>query len=362
MEKKTKPARFINAVPATASQANNKFWNFVDSGGDSAELQLFGTISSEEDWWSDDCVTYRNFINELKALGDKKNINVLIQSGGGDVFAANAIYTALIQSKATITATVIGLCASAATIILQAASTRRIAKNGVLMAHNPSVTLYGSYTSAQLAKLAEVTDKVKESIMSVYRDRLGKTDDEIKELMNNESWYVGQEAIDNGFCDELIEDSFQNSYTDKNVLTANGIGYNFKNFVNTFAPDAAQLRTTYPDFVNQIVEEAIKAERDRLKDIDSIANGIPNDVLMKAKYEEPLSAADLALAQLRANNQVGQKTLNNLTDDLANSGAGSVGTVPNVGNDGGSQQKAEQREAKVGGLVNALKGDKRRGK
>ena len=92
------------------------------------------------------------------------------------------------------------------------------------------------------------------------------------------------------------------------------------------------------------------------------ANGIPNDVLMKAKYEEPLSAADLALAQLRANNQAGQKTLNNLTDDLANSGAGSVGTVPNVGNDGGSQQKAEQREAKVGGLVNALKGDKRRGK
>ena len=60
--------------------------------------------------------------------------------------------------------------------------------------------------------------------------------------------------------------------------------------------DAAQLRTAYPDFVNQIVEEAIKAERDRLKDIDSIANGIPNDVLMKAKYEEPLSAADLALA------------------------------------------------------------------
>lgn len=406
MEKKTKQIRFKNAVPGI-SQTNNKFWNFVDTGGDSAELQLFGTISSEEDWWSDDCVTYRNFINELKSLGDKKNINVLIQSGGGDVFAANAIYTALIESKATITATVIGLCASAATIILQAASTRRIAKNGVLMAHNPSVTLYGSYTSAELEKLAEVTDKVKESIMSVYRDRLGKTDDEIEELMNNESWYVGQEAIDNGFCDELIEDSFQNTYTDRNVLTANGVGYSFKNFVNTFAPaevrkkvqnlsktpqkedgtfsnkpttqkgnnemgmtpaaapliqDAAQLRTAYPDFVNQIVEEAIKAERNRLKDIDSIANGIPNDVLMKAKYEEPVSAADLALAQMRANNQAGVKALENLTDDLANSGAGSIGSVPNVGNDGGNQQESEQREAKVGGLVNALKGDKRRGR
>lgn len=401
---KNKPARILNTAAPAASQGN-KFWNFIDSGGDSAELQLFGTISSEEDWWSDDCVTYRNFINELNALGAKKNINVLIQSGGGDVFAANAIYNALVANSATITATIIGLCASAATIILQAATTRRIAKNGVVMAHNPKVTLRGSYEADDLLKLAEVTDKVKESIMSVYRDRLGKTDEEIEELMNAETWYVGQEAVDNGFCDEVIEEGFLNSYQDGNVLTVNGIGYSFTNFVETFAPDeirkkvqnlsktpqkdagtfsnkitqkgneemgsttntatpaitdAAQLRSAYPDFVNQIIEDAIKAERERLKDIDSIANGIPNDVLMKAKYEEPISAADLALAQLRANNQAGQQTLKNLTDDMANSGAGNVGAVPNVGNDGGSQQTAEQKEAKVGGLVNALKGDRRR--
>ena len=74
---------------ATPAPKVNKFWNFTEHGND-AELQLFGTISSEEDWWSDDCVTYRNFINDLNALGPKDNINVLIQSQGGDVFAANA--------------------------------------------------------------------------------------------------------------------------------------------------------------------------------------------------------------------------------------------------------------------------------
>ena len=83
MEKKTKPARFINAVPATTSQTNNKFWNFVDSGGDSAELQLFGTISSEEDWWSDDCVTYRNFINELKSLVRRPYIETCVSHAPG---------------------------------------------------------------------------------------------------------------------------------------------------------------------------------------------------------------------------------------------------------------------------------------
>lgn len=410
--KKNEPARFLNMAAPAAPPKVNKFWNFIDTGGDSAELQLFGTIASEEDWWSDDCVTYRMFINDLKALGVKKNINVLIHSAGGDVFAAHAIYNVLVDNSATITTTIIGLCASAATIVLQAGNTRRIAKNGVVMAHNPAVTLRGSYQTDELLKLAEVTEKVKETIMSVYRDRLGKTDEEIEELMNNETWYVGREAVENGFCDEVIDEGFSDSCQDEkilagNVLAVNGTGYSFTNYVKTFAPDevrkkvqnlsktpqkdagtfsntitqkgneemgstpntatptitdAAQLKSAYPDFVNQIVEEAIKTERARLKDIDSIANGIPDDVLLKAKYEEPISAAELALAQLRANNQAGQQTLKNLTDDLANSGAGNVGAVPNVGNDGGSQQTAEQKEAKVGGLVNALKGDRRRGK
>lgn len=353
-------------------------------------------------------MTYRDFIAELKALGKKENINVLINSGGGDVFAANAIYTALVTNGAKITATIIGLCASAATIVLQAASTRKIAKNGVVMAHNPKVTLYGAYGSDDLVKLAEVTDKVKESIMSVYRDRLGKTDEEITELMNNETWYVGQEAVDNGFCDEIIDETVTNSITNENVMTVNGVGYSFSNYVKEFVPDdirkkvqnlsktpqkeegtfsntnptntkkgnenmgataqnaaptitdAASLRTAYPDFVNEIVENAIQAERNRLKAIDSIANGIPNDVLAKAKYEEPVTAEALAFAQMQANASNGQKAINDLKEDLQNSGAAGVNTVPNAGNNAG-EKTPEEKEAKVSGFANALNGDKRRG-
>ena len=140
-----KKTKIVNqTAPAMKATTINKFWNFVDTGTDTADLQLFGTISSEEDWWSDDCVTYRNFIDELNALGDKKNINVLIQSGGGDVYAANAIYNALVENKAKVTGTIMGLCASAATIILMACDTRRIAKNAILMVHNPKITLWGA--------------------------------------------------------------------------------------------------------------------------------------------------------------------------------------------------------------------------
>lgn len=381
-----------------------KFWNFLDNG-DTAELQLFGTIQSEEDWWSDDCVTYRNFINELNGLGDKKSINVMIHSIGGDVFAANAIYSALAMNKAKITGTIIGICASAATIVLMACDSRRIAKNAILMAHNPSVSLWGSYQADDLLKLAEVTNQVKKSIVAAYMERLDKTEEEINQLMDEESWYVGQEAVDAGFCDSVIEADFQNSALSKKFMV-NGVPYSFRNYVEKFVPDnirekvldlsktpqketgaffdtpknkqkgnekmdeenkttpvisdAAGLKAAYPQLCAQIAADAVSAERERLKAIDEISKGIPEDVLMKARYEEPISAADLALAQMKANNAAGQQFLNSMVQEMQNSGAAAVGTEPNTGYDTAQQKQAESAQ-KVAGFANKLKADKRRG-
>lgn len=377
----------------------------MNKDDESAELQLFGEISSEDSWWNEDSVTYRDFIADLNALGDKKNINVVIQSSGGDVFAANAIYNALNLNKATITGTIIGICASAATIILMACDKRRIAKNAILIAHNPSISLWGSYTSEDLLELAGRTDRVKKSIVTAYMERLDKTEEEINQIMDVESWYVGQEAVDAGFCDEVIETGFQdNAFSNK--FSVNGVPCSFKNYLETVVPDnirkkvqalsitppkesgtfsnknvqkgsnnmgeestkntapvitdAAHLRSAYPEFVNQIVTDAVNTERERLKAIDEIASGIPDDVLNKAKYGEPISAADLALAQMKANNKAGQQTLNNIVADLTDSGAAAVGSTPNAGTSEEDDKKAES-EAKVNNFASFLGKDKRRG-
>lgn len=397
----------ITNQPAAAAKPEaktDKFWNFIDNG-DTAELQLFGTIQSEEDWWSDDCVTYRNFINELNALGDKKSINVVINSGGGDVFAANAIYSALIMNKATITGTIIGICASAATIVLMACDNRKIAKNAILMVHNPSVSLWGSYQADELLKLSEVTNQVKKSIVTAYMERLDKTEEEINQLMDEEKWYVGQEAIEAGFCDSQIEtDVWDNSFS--NNFMVNGVQYSFKNYVEKFVPDnirkkvqtlsdtmqkdtgtflniskqtqegkvnmdeenkttpvisdIAGLKATYPQLCAQIADDAISEERKRLKAIDEISSGIPEELLLRAKYDEPMSASDLALAQIKANNAAGKNFMNQMVDDLQNSGAAAVGSEPNSGYDAESQKKAENAQ-KVTGFAAKLKNDKRRG-
>ena len=390
-------------VPIGTRMGTDKFWNFVDNG-ETAELQLFGTIESEESWWDGDCVTYRNFISELNGLGDKKAINVSINSAGGDVFAANAIYTALSMNAATVTGTILGICASAATIILMACDNRRIAKNAILMAHNPSVSLYGAYQADDLIKLAEVTNTVKKSIVTAYMERLGKGEKEISQLMDEESWYVGQEAVDAGFCDELIDADFQNSIF-SNKFMVDGVSYTFKNYLETFVPDsirkkvqdlsgapqkaagtffnteiskkghgsmgketnvatpeitdAAGLKRAYPELCAQIAAEAVGEERERLKAIDEIAGSIPADALAKAKYAEPVTAADLALAQMKANNKAGQEFLNSLAEDLAGSGAAAVSGEPNSGYDPVGQKKAED-EQKISRLAANLKNDRRR--
>lgn len=400
-ERMTMTAQAI-AAGKTGSRTEPKFWDFIDNGDDTAELQLFGTISSQESWWDDDCVTYRNFINDLNGLGDKKTINVTIQSGGGDVFAANAIYTALMTNKARITGTVIGICASAATIILMACDDRKIAENAVLMVHNPSVSLFGSYQADELAKLTEVTGQVKKSIMTAYMSRLDKTEDEISQLMDEETWYVGQEAVDAGFCDSVVQASFTDSAAGHFFI--DGTPHTFKDYMETAVPedirkraqgitpppvrrtagtfsgmadrtqerktgmdeknmvitDAAGLKAAYPQLCAQIGAEAVEAERERLRAIDEIAAGIPGDLLAKAKYEEPISAADLALAQMKANNAAGQQFLAGMVADMQDSGTATVPTDPNVGSDDTIRQK-EESEKKVGGLAAMLKNDKRRG-
>ena len=92
------------------------FWKFQNVAGDRAELLLYGDIS-DSTWWGDE-VTPKQFAEDLDKLGAVSENTVRINSGGGDVFAAQAIGNQLEQHPAAVTAKIDGLCASAATILL----------------------------------------------------------------------------------------------------------------------------------------------------------------------------------------------------------------------------------------------------
>jgi len=144
-------------------------------------------------------VSAQDFARSLKSLGDVDYIELHINSPGGSVFDGAAIYNMLIDHQALVDVRIDGLAASIASIIALAGDQITIAKNAMMMLHNPSAMAWGG--ASDMRKMAGVLDKVKDTLITVYSDRMGLPDDEISQIMNDESWYTAKEAVDAGLAD-----------------------------------------------------------------------------------------------------------------------------------------------------------------
>lgn len=337
----------------------SKFWKFINQSDEEAELLLYGPIS-EQTWWGDE-VTPKQFAEDLKPLGEKEKITVRINSGGGDVFAANAIYSLLKDNSADIIVKIDGLAASAATIVAMAGDEIQIPSNGMMMIHDPAVVLIGYYNTEDFAELTEVLEKVKETIIIAYEKKTGKDRDEISRLMKEETWMTGQEAVDLGFADTLLDEEVESILNGK-MLIVNDISHDISKYskipknITTAKPSnfirnqvikpvsfkdntkikkegekrmneiktVEDLEKAYPDLVNELISEAKKKgaeeERSRIKDIEDIQNNIDPGLVYKAKYEEPMDAKELAFEALKLDNVKGQKYLNDIKKDQDDSG------------------------------------------
>jgi ATP-dependent protease ClpP protease subunit len=133
----------------------------------------------------------------------QKDVTVHINSMGGEVFEGFAIANQLKRIPAT-TAVIEGSCMSIATIIALACKKVKMYKNGLFKIHNPYTFTEGD--AEELRKRAEELDKLANQIAGVYVNKTGKTHEEVIELMKNSSSFNAEEALANGFIDEIIED------------------------------------------------------------------------------------------------------------------------------------------------------------
>lgn len=161
----------------------------------SADIHIFDRIGS----WD---FSAKAFINALKQL-DVEHINLHINSPGGYVFDGVAIQNSLRHHKAAVTVHIDGLAASTASVIALAGDEIRIADNAYVMIHNPVSMVYGE--AKDMVKEAEVLNKISDGIAGDYSRKMGISIDDARELMDEETWYLGQEAIDSGFADTLFE-------------------------------------------------------------------------------------------------------------------------------------------------------------
>ena len=222
-----------------------EFWKFKNNADGAAELLLYGEIS-DASWYGDE-VTPKKFAEDLAACGGK-DLTVRVNSPGGDVFAAQAIYNQLKAYTGNVTVKIDGMCASAATVIACAGETVIMPSNTIYMIHNPKSAMLGYYDAVQLGKVSDRLTSVKQTIVNVYMARVGNTLSEVqvKHKMDAEEWMTADKAKEYGFVDEITDEiPIENRWED-NLLIVNSVSCKLDRFENV-----ADLRAILPEKKNR---------------------------------------------------------------------------------------------------------------
>lgn len=169
----------------------------ADAKSGVGEIMIYDMIG--RDWWSGEGVTAKDFDRDLKALGDVSQINLRVNSPGGDVFDGVAIYNALKSHPATITAYIDGIAASAASLIVMAADEIVMPANSFMLIHEPSGGAWG--TSATMLSVAADLERMTATFAATYAERSGSDVDAVRTLMAEDRLMDAAEAVNLGFAD-----------------------------------------------------------------------------------------------------------------------------------------------------------------
>lgn len=187
------------------TQPFEAFWRVrdaVQTGGE-PEIEFYGFIS-EWSWFGDE-ITPKKFREDLYATGKGGPITVRINSPGGEIFAASAIRSTLLDYPGQVTVKIDGLAASAAVAVALSGNRIQIFDTAYMMIHNPGYSLLGGWlTSDILNKFAEELVMFKEGLLNAYGARTGLERERLSKMLDEETWMTAQQAVDLGFADEVI--------------------------------------------------------------------------------------------------------------------------------------------------------------
>lgn len=222
------------------------FWNFAknEENQEEIELRIDGDIAMDDDFWSMlfgiENVTPKGFMAEL-SQHKGKDINVWINSYGGDVYAASRIYTALKEHKGKVKVKVDGVAISAASVIAMAGDEILMSPTSILMIHNPWGNFQGE--AKDLRHGADVLDEVKDTIINAYQLKTKKSRSKISQMMDEETWMSAKKAVSEGFVDgmlyienkeEDVTESVENSFMFSRFAIQNSVKDSIRNFIEQY--------------------------------------------------------------------------------------------------------------------------------
>ena len=188
----------------------DKYYQLVTNQNDKkAELYIYGDISSW-DYDSSKSTSANSLVKALVELTDINEINVYINSCGGEVGEGLAIYNALKRHSAKVTTYCDGLAASIASVIFMAGDERVMSNSSLLFVHN--AWTYTAGNASELRKSADDLDKLTKASINAYLEHVNIDEVELKQLLDEETWLDATECIDKGFATKIAQ-----SKSNKNV-------------------------------------------------------------------------------------------------------------------------------------------------
>ena len=198
-------------------------------------------------------------IDALKNISPEQPITLRINSDGGEVFEAIAIYNMLKDRNVSVI--IDGVCASAATIVAMSGKSVFMKRGSMIMLHNVASYAFGD--SEELKAIAETLDKITDNIISIYQTKCNLNNEELRQLMAAETWLNAELAKGYGFIDDFETVSLNDA-----------------------------LDTKY--------EDGVRAERERLEALDALYTPGRAAIIDRAKYQTFQNAKDIAIEILTA--------------------------------------------------------------
>ncbi len=343
------------------------------------KIKIKGSIIRNDDAWLYDWfgMDYASPASlEAQLPQNSEDIDVEINSYGGDVYAGVEMYTALKNYPGNVTVQVTGIAASAASVIAMSGDKVIMSPPAQLMIHNASTITAGDYRDHD--HKSNFLQKVNQSIAQAYMIKTGLQQKDLLQMMDNETFFTANEAVEKGFADEIafvdnsaprltasaamgsiipaaVIEKFQAEL--QSLLKSNpGIDVNeARKTVLSGHPDPTpladpaasnqagqtastkeennltleELKSKYPDLYNQIISEvaasATKTERERISALNQMADKPGAADIVRNAIEQGHTVADAALAIV---NNLSSSATDALKARQADAAASNAGAVP----------------------------------
>lgn len=182
------------------ANAEQRAFTAVKGSDGTLEMNMLDVIG--EDWWTGGGITANRVKQQIDANKDAKSIKVLMNTPGGDAFEGLAIQSLLKRTGLQVDIEIIGLCASAGTVIAMAGDTVRIHEGAMFMIHEAWTFAMGS--KRDMRQVADFLEKVDGSILDIYTRRTGRAANEVRTLVEAETWMTAHEAVAEKFATTVI--------------------------------------------------------------------------------------------------------------------------------------------------------------